>query len=49
MCALRRRKHSVYDLTYHFVRIPKYRKKTLTAEVADMPRRRLNGLLRNMT
>ena len=35
MCALRRSKHSVYDLKYHFVWLPKYRKKLLTAEVAD--------------
>ena len=35
MCALRRSKHSVYDLKYHFVWIPKYRKKILTPEVAD--------------
>ena len=35
MCALRRSKHSVYDLKYHFVWIPKYRKKVLTPEVAD--------------
>ena len=35
MCALRRSKHSVYDLKYHFVWIPKYRKKILTPEVAE--------------
>jgi putative transposase len=35
MCALRRSKHSVYDLKYHYVWIPKYGKKILTAEVAD--------------
>jgi putative transposase len=35
MCALRRSKHSVYDLKYHFVWIPKYRKKILTGEIAD--------------
>ena len=35
MCALRRSKHSVYDLKYHFVWIPKYRKKILTQEVTD--------------
>jgi putative transposase len=35
MCALRRSTHSVYDLKYHFVWIPKYRKKILTPEVAD--------------
>ena len=35
MCALRRSKHAVYDLKYHFVWIPKYRKKILSAEVAE--------------
>jgi putative transposase len=35
MCALRRSKHSVYDLKYHFVWIPKYRKKILTQDVAE--------------
>jgi putative transposase len=35
MSALRRSKHAVYDLKYHFVWIPKYRKQILTSEVAD--------------
>ena len=35
MCALRRSSHAVYDLKYHFVWIPKYRKRILTPEVAD--------------
>jgi len=35
MCALRRSKHAVYDLKYHFVWIPKYGKKLLTPEIAD--------------
>ena len=35
MCALRRSKHAVYDLKYHFVWIPKYRKRILTEEVAE--------------
>jgi REP element-mobilizing transposase RayT len=35
MCALRRSKHSVYDLKYHFVWIPKCRKQILTPEVAE--------------
>ena len=34
MSALRRSKHAVYDLKYHFVWIPKYRKGLLTEEVA---------------
>ena len=35
MCALRRSKHAVYDLKYHLVWIPKYRKRILTPEIAD--------------
>ena len=35
MCALRRSKHAVYDLKYHFVWIPKYRKRILTPEIAE--------------
>ena len=35
MCALRRSSHAVYDLKYHFVWIPKYRKRILTPEIAD--------------
>jgi len=31
---IRRTKHAVYDLKYHLVWIPKYRKHVLTAEVA---------------
>jgi len=35
MCALRRSSHAVYDLKYHFVWIPQYRKRILTPEIAD--------------
>ncbi len=35
MSALRRSKHAVYDLKYHSVWIPKYRKGILTEEVAE--------------
>jgi putative transposase len=35
MCALRRSSHAVYDLKYHFVWVPKYRKRILTPEIAD--------------
>ena len=35
MSALRRSKHAVYDLKYHFVWIPRYRKEVLTLEIAD--------------
>ena len=33
--SIRRTKHAVYDLKYHFVWIPKYRKKLLKGEVAE--------------
>ena len=32
--AIRRAPHAVYDIKYHFVWIPKYRKSILTGEVA---------------
>ena len=35
MCALRRSKHAVCGLKYHFVWIPKYRKRILTEEGAE--------------
>ncbi len=35
MCALRRSSHTVYDIKYHFVWIPKYRKQILVGEVAE--------------
>ena len=35
MSALRRSQHAVYDLKYHFVWIPRYRKGILTKEVAE--------------
>lgn len=35
MCALRRSSHAVYDIKYHFVWIPKYRKQILVGEVAE--------------
>jgi len=35
MSALRRSKHAVYELKYHFVWIPKYRKGIFTKEVAE--------------
>jgi putative transposase len=39
MCALRRSSHAVYDLKYHFVWVPKYRKRILTPEIADYAKR----------
>lgn len=33
--AIRRAAHAVYDLTYHVVWIPKYRKHSMTDEVAE--------------
>ncbi len=39
MSPIRRTKHTVYDLKYHFVWIPKYRKKLLQGEVAKFVRK----------
>ena len=36
MCALRTSSHAVYDLKYHLVWTPKYRKHILTGEVAQV-------------
>ncbi len=33
--AIRRTKHAVYDLKYHLVWIPKYRKEIFTLEIAE--------------
>ena len=33
---IRRTKHAVYDLKYHIVWIPKYRKEILSKEVSDI-------------
>jgi len=38
MCPLRRSSHAVYDLKYHLVWIPKYRKEILVGEVAEYTR-----------
>jgi putative transposase len=35
MSPIKRTKHAVYDLKYHFVWIPKYRKKLLKGDVAE--------------
>ena len=35
MSPIRRTKHAVYDVKYHIVWIPKYRKKILTGEIAE--------------
>jgi putative transposase len=35
MCAIRRSSHAVYDLKYHLVWTPKYRKRILVDEVAE--------------
>ena len=35
MCAIRRSSHAVYDLKYHLVWAPKYRKRILVGEVAE--------------
>ena len=44
MCALRRSKHAVYDLKYHIVWIPKYRKKLVTGEIAEYTKELFEGI-----
>jgi putative transposase len=44
MCAVRRGKHAVYDLKYHFVWIPKYRKLVLRGEVAQSLKEVFQGI-----
>ena len=44
MSPLRRTRHAVYDLKYHFVWTPKYRKQILTGEVADFVERTLRRI-----
>ena len=44
MSPLKTTKHTVYDLKYHIVWIPKYRKKLLTGEVAQFTRRILTRI-----
>ncbi len=38
MSPIKRTKHAVYDVKYHFVWVPKYRKKILAGEVAEYAR-----------
>ena len=38
MSPIRRTKHAVYDVKYHIVWVPKYRKKILAGEVAEYTR-----------
>jgi len=44
MCSVRRAKHAVYDLKYHFVWIPKYRKLVLKGAVAASLREIFYGI-----
>ncbi|OGL42370.1 MAG: hypothetical protein A3C43_02845 [Candidatus Schekmanbacteria bacterium RIFCSPHIGHO2_02_FULL_38_11] len=39
MSPVRRWKHAVYDLKYHFVWIPKYRKNLFTKELEEFTKR----------
>ena len=39
MSPIKKTKHAVYDLKYHFVWIPKYRKKLLKGDVAELIKR----------
>src|SRR3990172_9615742 len=38
MSPIKRTKHAVYDLKYHLVWVPKYRKKILTKEIEEVAR-----------
>ena len=38
MSPIKRTKHAVYDLKYHLVWVPKYRKKIFTKEIEEMAR-----------
>jgi len=44
MSTLRRTSHAVYDIKYHLVWIPKYRKKLLVGEVADYVKSLLDNI-----
>ena len=46
MSALRRSRHAVYDLKYHLVWIPKYRKGILTTEVGEYAKQVLERIAR---
>jgi putative transposase len=39
MSPIKKTKHAVYDLKYHFVWVPKYRKKLLEGDTADFVRK----------
>ena len=44
MVPVKRTRHSVYDLKYHFVWVPKYRKLVLGDEIGDTLKELLNGI-----
>jgi putative transposase len=46
MSPIRRTKHAVYDVKYHIVWVPKYRKKILAGEVAEYARQVLLRIAR---
>jgi putative transposase len=46
MSPIKRTKHAVYDLKYHFVWIPKYRKKLLAGDKADFLKKTFRRIAR---
>ena len=44
MCSIKRTKHAVYDLKYHFVWVPKYRKLILTGPIAESLKEIFRGI-----
>ena len=44
MCPIKRAKHAVYDLKYHFVWVPKYRKLILEEQIAESLREIFRGI-----
>ena len=44
MCPIKRTKHAIYDLKYHFVWVPKYRKLILTGPIAESLKEIFRGI-----
>ena len=44
MCSIEHAKHAVYDLKYHLVWVPKYRKLSLTGPIAESLKEIFRGI-----